>query len=182
MPYYECPGCGLTVHSTAGYSSASVCPNCSAVLPVRAKLFVAPGARRDVSRVLDACPDAAAAARRTVVGLPLGEEMRATLELIVSELVTNAILHGGCAALDPITLEIAYSGDHVRVAVHDCGRGFTPRRFDARDPLAAGGRGCVIVDALSDAWGVDADDDGCTVWCEVQLHDEPVAAGVPRLA
>jgi anti-sigma regulatory factor (Ser/Thr protein kinase) len=175
MPYYECPGCGLTVHNTAAYSSASVCPNCSTLLPTGARRFVAPGERRDVSRVLDASPDAAAAARHTVVGMPLREATRGDLELIVSELVTNALLYGGRAALDPITLEIAYEGDRVRIAVHDCGSGFTPPALEARDPLRAGGRGCVIVEALSEAWGVDCDDDGCTVWCEVEIDDEPTA-------
>jgi anti-sigma regulatory factor (Ser/Thr protein kinase) len=173
MPYYECPGCGLTVHNTAAYSSASVCPNCSTVLPTRARRFVAPGARRDLSRVLDASPDAAAAARRTVVGMPLREETRANLELIVSELVTNALLYGGRAALDPITLKIAYIGDRVRISVHDCGPGFAPRAPEPRDPLRAGGRGFLIVEALSEAWGVDGDDDGCTVWSEVEVDDEP---------
>jgi anti-sigma regulatory factor (Ser/Thr protein kinase) len=182
MPYYECPGCGLTVHNTAAYSSASVCPNCSAVLPDGAKLFLSPGARRDVNRVLDASADAPAAARHTVVGMPLDEETRAKLELLVSELVTNALLHGG-RGVDPITLKIAYNGDRVRLAVHDCGPGFTPRPSDVRDPLGAGGRGCLIVEALSDDWGVDCDDDGCTVWCEVEIGDERAAgADVHRLA
>jgi anti-sigma regulatory factor (Ser/Thr protein kinase) len=169
VPYYECPGCGLTVHNTAAYSSAKVCPSCSTVLPTGARRFVRPGERRDVSRVLDASPDAAAAARRAVVGMPLGDETRATLELVVSELVTNALLYGGCSAVDPISLKISNNGDSVRVAVHDCGPGFTPRPAGAGELLDPGGRGCVIVNALSEAWGVDCDDDGCTVWCEVAV-------------
>jgi anti-sigma regulatory factor (Ser/Thr protein kinase) len=98
------------------------------------------------------------------------------LELVVSELVTNALLYGGCSAVDPISLSISNKGDRVRVAVHDCGPGFTPRATDdARDPLDPGGRGCVIVDALSEDWGVDSDDDGCTVWCEVEIAGDRAA-------
>jgi anti-sigma regulatory factor (Ser/Thr protein kinase) len=108
--------------------------------------------------------------------MPLGEETRATLELVVSELVTNALLYGGCSAVDPISLKISNEGDRVRVAVHDCGPGFTPHTAaDDRDPLDPGGRGCVIVDALSEDWGVDSDADGCTVWCEVEIAGDRAA-------
>jgi hypothetical protein len=57
--------------------------------------------------------------------------------------------------------------------VHDSGSGFArPPSTHVADPFATGGRGCVIVEALSAAWGVDCDDDGCTVWCEVEVGDD----------
>jgi anti-sigma regulatory factor (Ser/Thr protein kinase) len=149
-----------------------VCPNCATVLPTGARVWAEPGDRRDVVRELPATPDAAAAARRVVVGLPLGADTRADLELLASELVTNAVRYGGRDPRDPITIRIANTRDRLRLAVHDSGPGFAP---PARNPAAesiAGGRGCVIVDALAAAWGVERDADGCTVWCDVVVADE----------
>jgi hypothetical protein len=39
----------------------------------------------------------------------------------------------------------------------------------AVDPEAAGGRGLVLVGALSDAWGVESTAQGTTVWCELTI-------------
>jgi anti-sigma regulatory factor (Ser/Thr protein kinase) len=167
MPYYECPGCALTVHSTAAYSSASLCPNCSAVLTAEARRFTEPGARADVHRLLEPSPDAAATARRLIIGMPLDNDARERLELIVSELVTNALLHGGRSPHDPITLKITNHADRVRVAVHDRGEGFEPPLTHSDDPFHSGGRGCLIVEELSDAWGVERRADGCSVWSEI---------------
>jgi hypothetical protein len=36
-----------------------------------------------------------------------------------------------------------------------------------RDPEAAGGRGLLLVDALSSAWGIETTAQGTTVWCEL---------------
>ena len=180
MPYYECPGCALTVHSTAAYSSASLCPNCSAVLTADARVFTGPGSRTDVHRSLEPSPEAAATARRLIIGMPLDHDVRERLELIVSELVTNALLHGGRLRNDPITLTITNRRGRVRVAVHDRGEGFEPPATREIDAFHAGGRGCLIVDELSDAWGVERDADGCSVWSELRVAETP-AADVRRL-
>jgi hypothetical protein len=44
MPYYRCPACGVTVHSTAAYATARVCPNCSAAIGAGARVDVTPDA------------------------------------------------------------------------------------------------------------------------------------------
>jgi anti-sigma regulatory factor (Ser/Thr protein kinase) len=168
MPYYRCPACGLTVHSAAVYAAARTCPDCSAALPDDSKLYPAPGARRSVRRVLAAQPEAVGKARRAVVGLPVNQATRDTLSLLVSELVTNAIRHAGLTRQDPISVYITSQEDCVRLAVRDGGPGFTPRANDEEDLDAIDGRGCMIVAALSDAWGVEHDHRGCTVWCELR--------------
>jgi hypothetical protein len=38
MPYFHCPACGVTSHSTAAYFTPSVCANCSAPLDEDARL------------------------------------------------------------------------------------------------------------------------------------------------
>ena len=89
------------------------------------------------------------------------------LPLLVSELVTNACVHGG----DPVTLRLELSRTRVRVEVEDGVPGWpgmqTPTDRDS------GGRGLLIVDSLSHVWGIDhAAAGGKIVWAEV-LMDEP---------
>jgi anti-sigma regulatory factor (Ser/Thr protein kinase) len=172
MPYYRCPACGLTTYSAASYSSASACPSCSAPLTEDSKLVVVPGAKHSLDRRLRAQPQAAAEARRAVVALALPEPTRATLSLVVSELVTNSIMHAGLTADDNVDLHVNNGGRRVSVTVHDPGPGFTPPEPSA-GPLSVGGLGLVIADALSDSWGVDSDEHGCTVWCNIAIKDGP---------
>src|SRR5436305_171818 len=97
MPYHRCAACGLTSYSAAAYAAPSVCPTCSAPLSDATRLYVMPGATHTIKRVLAARPEAVAEARREVRGLPLGEASREQLALVVSELVTNAVLHADAA-------------------------------------------------------------------------------------
>jgi serine/threonine-protein kinase RsbW len=174
MPYYRCPACGVTGYSAAAYSTARTCSSCSSALPDGSRLDGAPGAKYDVTRVLRARPEAAAEARGAVSALPLSETSRETVALIVSELATNSIRHAQLSPDDAIELHLGNGDGEVRVAVHDGGGGFSPPTAPA-DPLAIGGRGLAIVAALSTAWGVVCDGDGCTVWCEVAVDDGPTA-------
>jgi serine/threonine-protein kinase RsbW len=169
MPYHRCAACGLTTYSAATYASAGACPVCLAPLTEDTKLYVAPGANHDVSCTLEARPEAAGEARRALVGLAFPEITRENLALLVSELVNNAVLHAGPSGGASIQVELVNGTDSVRLAVHDGGGGFPRATPEPRAALTAGGRGLVIVDALSDTWGVDSDLDGCTVWCELAV-------------
>jgi anti-sigma regulatory factor (Ser/Thr protein kinase) len=85
----------------------------------------------------------------------------ADLPLLASELVTNAVRH----ADGDVALSLAFDHDRVRLAVSDRSVK-TPRMRDlaaARD----GGWGLHIIDRLASSWGLETDDDGKTVWCEV---------------
>ena len=78
------------------------------------------------------------------------------LELLASELVTNAVLHGS----PPIWLSIECSVHVLRVAVHD-GDGTKPAR------PTPDGLGLMIVDKVSHDWGTDLTLAGKTVWCRL---------------
>jgi anti-sigma regulatory factor (Ser/Thr protein kinase) len=137
-----------------------------APLPQDARLYPGASTRRTVRRVLAATPDAVGKARRAVIGLPVDQATRDVLMLLVSELVTNSILHAGLAPDDPISVCITSHDDRVRMTVRDGGDGFTPPK--GVPPLDAnGGRGCQIITALSDSWGIEQDAAGCVVWCEL---------------
>jgi anti-sigma regulatory factor (Ser/Thr protein kinase) len=171
MPYHRCADCGLTSYSAPARIRASVCPTCSARLSDATRLYLTPGATHTVKRVLASSAEAVAEARREVVGLPVAQAPRDQLALVVSELVSNAVLHAGAVPGDAVRLQIRLRSGRARIEVRDGGVGFDPPSV-APDPLAVGGQGLVIVAALSESWGVVRGPDGCTVWCEV-LVEEP---------
>ncbi|MEU6070478.1 ATP-binding protein [Streptomyces sp. NPDC047082] len=83
------------------------------------------------------------------------------VSLCVSELATNALVHGVPAGRG-FLLRLRYDGEVLRVEVHDSGPG-VPRVADEADE---GGRGLLLVAALSDKWGVGERDLGKLVWAE----------------
>jgi hypothetical protein len=89
--------------------------------------------------------------------------------LLVSELVTNGLLH----ARTEIELHVRAHRNSVFIAVRDN----SPRPLELKggDPLDPGGRGLHIVAALADRWGVHNEPDGKIVWCELR-SDLPAAA------
>ncbi len=90
--------------------------------------------------------------------------------LCVSELATNALLHGVPPGRG-LLLQLRCDGRVLRIEVHDSGAG-VPRIVDAADET---GRGLRIVDALADKWGVGERDPGKTVWCEFVARPAPRA-------
>lgn len=82
--------------------------------------------------------------------------------LIVSELVTNAVRHGGSAYA--LRLEIR-EGSRLYGEVFDPGDGVPRPRSPDLDALS--GRGLQIVAALADDWGVTTANDGKVVWFSV---------------
>ena len=172
MPYHRCAACGLTSYSAAAHAVASVCPTCSAPFSDATRLHLMPGATHTIKRALAARPESVADARREVRALPLAEESREQLALVVSELVTNAVLHAHADLGDQVRLQVRVRSGRARVEVRDCCPGFDAPVSIGADPSALGGQGLLIVAALSDAWGVTRVPGGCTVWCEV-LVEEP---------
>jgi hypothetical protein len=86
-------------------------------------------------------------------------------ELAMSEVVTNAILHGR----DPVTVRLRGTRDHPRVEVRDASAeppnfGSTESDRDFLDDLPTFGRGLAIVACFSEAWGAERDGDGKLVW------------------
>ncbi|MBO4252674.1 SpoIIE family protein phosphatase [Streptomyces griseorubiginosus] len=93
-----------------------------------------------------------------------GAEDRADeVELVADELVTNALMHTEGAAI--VTLRVLTGGDRrLRVEVEDSSSAL-PRRREAGES-GVSGRGLMLVDLLTDAWGVEARGGGKCVWCE----------------
>jgi anti-sigma regulatory factor (Ser/Thr protein kinase) len=89
--------------------------------------------------------------------------------LIVSELVTNSVVHAHVDHCQSLFLDLTTLGDHLRIAVTDHGSHLEPR-IHTDDPLSSGGFGLRLVQELSTAWGVTRQTEGETrVWCELRL-------------
>lgn len=92
--------------------------------------------------------------------------------LLVSELVTNAILHGE----PPVELLVQVPPDsqhgRVHVEVHDSDRESPLFLVRGAGPSRSrlGGRGLGLVDALSSRWGLREDDSGKCVWFDIDLR------------
>ncbi len=113
---------------------------------------------------IEAQPEGPAQARRIIAeelsGLLSPGELD-DMKLIVSELVTNGIVHGGREDDIPVMLDLRVNGD-IRCAVTDQGPGFFARvRNDARR-----GWGLRLVEQLSDRWGMQCSPRRTEVWFE----------------
>ncbi|NBE54475.1 ATP-binding protein [Streptomyces boluensis] len=84
--------------------------------------------------------------------------------LCVSELATNALLHGVPPGRG-FLVRLAYDGAVLRVELHDSGDGEPHIPCEARDE---GGNGLLLVSAVADKWGVGARVPGKVVWCEFE--------------
>jgi anti-sigma regulatory factor (Ser/Thr protein kinase) len=105
---------------------------------------------------------AAAGTARTHVRRVLLEwgltELTDSVVLLVSEVVTNAILHAGSAS----SLCVERTDAGVRVSVTDSSPVMpAPRR---RSSSAMTGRGCQLLNDLADSWGAEPYEGGKQVW------------------
>lgn len=112
-------------------------------------------------------PQGAAQARRWVVQacVEIGrDDLRENAALAMSEVVTNAILHGKA----PVTVRLRGTRDHPRVEVRDASPVPPAMVADPAgsfvDALPTFGRGLAIVASFSEAWGAERDGDGKLVW------------------
>jgi anti-sigma regulatory factor (Ser/Thr protein kinase) len=84
-------------------------------------------------------------------------------DLLLSELVSNAVKYGGDG---DVTVHFEQRASCFRAEVVDEGDGFVPKRRDPTDGDVLGGWGISLVEALSDRWGTHV---GSThVWFEIE--------------
>jgi anti-sigma regulatory factor (Ser/Thr protein kinase) len=100
-------------------------------------------------------PLAAQAAGRTIELLvaDIGAELTESVQVLVTELIANAVDHAGSDGLGFIGLDVSITDEHVRVVVTDSGPGFAPGPRPI-DRTVHEGRGLRLVEEVSDRWGV----------------------------
>jgi anti-sigma regulatory factor (Ser/Thr protein kinase) len=105
-------------------------------------------------------------ARRTIAAFLDPAEVPGTvvddLLLLVSELVTNAVVHAGSPAVVRLDADIK----RIKVAVADRDADKAPSVVEP-DPLSSSGRGVLLVDRLAARWGVEPQCEGKVVWFEL---------------
>ena len=114
--------------------------------------------------------------RRTLEGWG-AEELVDSASLIVSELVTNAVVHTGT----PARLALWLQGHDLRIEVEDRHPSrFLPFTADQAPATAEHGRGLLITTSLSTTWGVEYTPTAKRVWAFFSNDDAPPVPETPR--
>lgn len=105
--------------------------------------------------------------RRTLDARGIKADVRDTVVLLASELVTNVVRHAGGDDRSTVLLFLIRTGETLRLEVHDAAR-------DLPAPRAAGdaeesGRGLLVVSSLAARWGACPTAAGKYVFCEVPI-------------
>jgi anti-sigma regulatory factor (Ser/Thr protein kinase) len=85
------------------------------------------------------------------------------VELVVTELATNAVRH----ARTLFTVAMTWDGRRLRIEVSDA-HPVPPEPREEVSPDATGGRGLLLVEQLADHWGYEPHERGKTIWCDLR--------------
>jgi serine/threonine-protein kinase RsbW len=129
-------------------------------------------------------PSAVSAARRQIrrelAAENLPDPLLDDVEVVVSELMGNAVRHARAIAGGVLLVGWRLVDDELTIRVTDGG---SAKRIETRDssPMADSGRGLHIVERLASSWGV-TDHAGSlrTVWATLAVHERPVALRLVR--
>jgi anti-sigma regulatory factor (Ser/Thr protein kinase) len=129
-------------------------------------------ASKDADRVLklefERNPEAPALARAAVIGFSEDRDFSpgtiATVTLLASEIVTNAVIHPQVEPPGRIGFYARLDEDRLRIEVSDSGSGFVPRPRDPSQP--EGGYGLYLLEKEATSWGIEQAPH-TTVWFEV---------------
>jgi anti-sigma regulatory factor (Ser/Thr protein kinase) len=135
------------------------------------------GLRLELTRDFEAPADARAAVMGHCENLGLNNAACRTLMLLVSEVVSNAVLHSRGPGDAPIILTVAVTEHTIRITVTDLGgRGLTPKARHRKG--AGGGVGLYLLDTEASRWGVEPAR-GTRVWFELPRSASPPQSRLP---
>jgi anti-sigma regulatory factor (Ser/Thr protein kinase) len=120
---------------------------------------------------LPADPDAVGEARRWASELArdlVEPRVRADLQLVISEVVTNALQHGAAPG-ESILVAVTPKEEFLCVQVTDAGPGLAPRPR-ATTPKEHGGFGLFLIEQLTRRWGMTRERQHTRVWFELDYH------------
>lgn len=176
------PGTGVVLHSARPslarlLDELAVCRQVPLAVDRAAAEALAAATRGPVNvrwRIYDSI-DGLSSSRRIVQEFCRRQRITAlsdSAELVITELATNAVLYGAA----PFTLTASSRQRYLHLSVRDCGAG-TPRRRDPDGDAREGGRGLMIVEALTVAWGTTVTADGKVVWATFRPPAPPPREG-----
>lgn len=108
--------------------------------------------------------EARAHVRRLLGRWRLCDDVCGAAQVVISELVTNAVLHAGGGR---IVCRLAPRASGVRLEVRDQGGSYGVPIRTVAGPEDECGRGLGLVAALSDAWGTEPSGAGFAVWATI---------------
>lgn len=116
-------------------------------------------------------PIAPALARASVTGVArsLSDVALADLNLLLTEVVSNAVRHGRITGADEIVVAVDVADDRVTVSVSDTapGVGVATSASELAADNRDGGWGVFLLKRLASEWGIDRHDDKTTVWFSI---------------
>ncbi|MGX1269302.1 hypothetical protein RKD18_002496 [Streptomyces phaeoluteigriseus] len=115
-------------------------------------------------------------ARARLTGWSVCEDTCDTAALVISELVTNAIVH---TASGVVVCELFDGADLVRIAVRDEGCAPGEPHPSPQRPDEEHGRGLFLVDALCHSWGAQEHGPGLLVWADLPRQASPADSAEP---
>ncbi|MFF9068227.1 SpoIIE family protein phosphatase [Streptomyces sp. NPDC014891] len=130
--------------------------------------------RRTLMTIAQAEPERIAAAREQVRQLLhdwRDEEQLDSAVLMVSEMVTNVLVHTDGDALLVAEVACGEKARRLRVEVSDGSDELPHKRHPGE--MASSGRGLVLMEMLADAWGVDPRGEGKAIWFELNEPNGP---------
>ncbi|WP_432133619.1 MULTISPECIES: ATP-binding SpoIIE family protein phosphatase [unclassified Streptomyces] len=139
-----------------------------------------PATRRTMLTIAQAEPERIAEARQHLRELLhdwTSEDQRDSAVLLVSEMLTNVLVHTDADALLVAEVGNGSGGRRLRVEVTDTSDDLPHKRRPGE--MASSGRGLVLIELLADAWGVAPRGEGKSIWFEIReaVHEsvrEPV--------
>jgi anti-sigma regulatory factor (Ser/Thr protein kinase) len=134
-----------------------------------------PDSQRSICMRIPGGDDAPTRARRSVHAQLAGQipaSTAADAALLVSELVTNSVVHANVGPHRAVTVDVTTLDDRLQIAVTDPGSNLRPGVLPL-DPETPGGVGLLLVDELCETWGVWQDLGPTCVWCELLLDQPP---------
>ncbi|MEP6598358.1 MAG: ATP-binding protein [Actinomycetota bacterium] len=102
----------------------------------------------------------------SLAGLQVADDTIADVALVATELVSNSVRHAMALPDGGLSVDWDVTSDGVIVRVTDGGSSLRPTLQHAA-PDAMGGRGLVIVNEISDRWGVEECEEHVTVWAHL---------------
>ncbi|MGW4818849.1 SpoIIE family protein phosphatase [Streptomyces sp. NPDC004227] len=154
---------GVPAHASgAAAQAAEACPRTHAVLPGGS---LAPRSARAVLR--------SALAEWTDLGFGIGERLAEDALIVVSELVTNAVVHAGTDVELTCRLEPETGACIVEVCDHHPSRAPRDRGSGTPHETSEYGRGLRLVATLCEAWGVTYRTGTKTVWARLAAEAGP---------
>ena len=135
-------------------------------------MVVRPTVRRTMLSVAQAEPERVAVARQHLRELlhdwPSPDQVDSAV-LLVSEMLTNVLVHTDADALLLAEVRGDSGSRRMRIGVTDTSDALPHKRRPGE--LASSGRGLMLIELLADAWGVDPQGEGKSIWFELYESD-----------